>query len=158
METFTCPMCGFLYNPQDQSACPSCPLHQNCTMVCCPACGHTTIDPAQSTLARWATRLLKPERHDAKPPPKDRTTLLDIRPGGQARVVEFLSLSAVQVENLQAYGLAPGHLLQVLQHAPVTVIQIGNTELALEAELASQVEVEQLVDVPETAVKQWRTL
>jgi Fe2+ transport system protein FeoA len=73
-------------------------------------------------------------------------------------VVDFLSLSAVQVENLQAYGLAPGHLLKVLQHAPVTVIQIGNTELALEAELASQVKVEQLVYVPETPIKQWRTL
>jgi Fe2+ transport system protein FeoA len=73
-----------------------------------------------------------------------RTTLLEIRPGGQARVVEFRSLSAVQIENLQAYGLTPGHLLRVLQQAPVTVIQIGNTELALEADLARQVEVEQL--------------
>ncbi len=77
-------------------------------------------------------------------PLKKKTTLLEIPPGSQAQVVDFYDLSAVQVENLQAYGLAPGHQLQVLQHSPVTVIQIGNTELALEAEIARQVEVELL--------------
>ncbi len=91
-------------------------------------------------------------------PDPARTTLLEIRPGGQARVVEFRSLSAVQVENLQAYGLSPGHLLRVLQQAPVTVIQIGNTELALEADLASQVEVEHLESLPVNGNNPWRTL
>jgi hypothetical protein len=39
-------------------------------MVCCPACGHTTIDPARSTLARWAERLFKTEQKHANPPSK----------------------------------------------------------------------------------------
>jgi Fe2+ transport system protein FeoA len=73
-------------------------------------------------------------------------TLLEVPPGSRAQVVDINGLSAVQVENLQAFGLVKGHWLQVLQHAPVTVIQIGNTELALEADLARQVEVEQQID------------
>ena len=79
-------------------------------------------------------------------PLQKRTTLLEVPPGSRAQVVDINGLSAIQVENLQAYGLAPGHWIQVLQHTPVTVIQIGNTELALEAELAGQVEVEQQID------------
>jgi Fe2+ transport system protein FeoA len=43
---------------------------------------------------------------------------------------------------LMAYGLLPGEKICVLQHYPVTVIQIAHTELALDAELAGAVEVE----------------
>jgi Fe2+ transport system protein FeoA len=43
---------------------------------------------------------------------------------------------------LQAYGLAPGHCVRILQHSPVTIVQIEHTELALEGGLARQVEVE----------------
>ena len=40
-----------------------------------------------------------------------------------------------------AYGLIPGNWVEVVQHSPVTVVQVENTELALEDELASQIEV-----------------
>jgi Fe2+ transport system protein FeoA len=45
---------------------------------------------------------------------------------------------------LQAYGLIANNWVQVLQQAPVTVIQIHHTELALEAKLASQIKVERI--------------
>ncbi len=77
---------------------------------------------------------LHPETHSG--------TLLDVPPGGQARVVELNGMPARQRENLQAYGLTPGCWVSVIQHAPVTVIQIENTELAMEADLAGLVAVE----------------
>jgi Fe2+ transport system protein FeoA len=73
---------------------------------------------------------------------KPERTLIDIRPGTQARVLTFNGLSVKQIESLQAYGLAPGILVKVIRHKPVTIIQIDNTELALEHDLAIQVKVE----------------
>jgi Fe2+ transport system protein FeoA len=76
------------------------------------------------------------------PHPPDRTNLLEVPPGSQARVAAFNSMTTAQVESLQAYGLIPGRWVRVLQHAPVTVIEVENTELALEADLARRVKVE----------------
>jgi Fe2+ transport system protein FeoA len=69
-------------------------------------------------------------------------TLADAPPGSQVQVVQFLSgLSGDRQAHLRAYGLAPGRWLHVKQHAPVTVIQIDQTELALEDTLARLVSV-----------------
>lgn len=38
---------------------------------------------------------------------------------------------------LQAYGLVPDYTARVLQQAPVTILKIDHTELALENELAA---------------------
>jgi Fe2+ transport system protein FeoA len=53
------------------------------------------------------------------------------------------SLPARQQAHLQAYGLVPGHLVRVVQHSPVTIVQIEHTELALEAGLARQIRIVQ---------------
>ena len=64
MKNIQCPLCGTFFDPMENLACPSCPLHDNCTMTCCPTCGHTTVDPGKSRLARWASRLLSLETPD----------------------------------------------------------------------------------------------
>lgn len=139
-----CPLCGHRFDPAAHAACQTCPLHAGCQLVCCPACGHTTVDAGRSRLARWVAALLpraKPGER-AIPAPPAQLTLADIPPRSRARVVGFGALSAAQLTHLQAYGLLPGHQVRVLQHAPVTVVQIEQTELAFEAELACQIWVE----------------
>ena len=76
------------------------------------------------------------------PPQNVKKSLVDIMPGGEARVIAFNGLGVKQIESLQAYGLAPGSLVKIVRHKPVTIIQIDNTELALERDLAIQVKVE----------------
>jgi Fe2+ transport system protein FeoA len=72
--------------------------------------------------------------------------LADVAPGKKARVTGFaLSIAADRKAHLQAYGIVPGNVVQVVQHSPVTVFQIDHTELALEKSLAEMVEVE-LID------------
>jgi Fe2+ transport system protein FeoA len=68
--------------------------------------------------------------------------LSEVPPGRRTRVVDFLpGLPADRRAQLQAYGLAPGYYIRVVQHSPVTIIQVDHTELALEASLARQVQV-----------------
>ncbi len=73
---------------------------------------------------------------------KAEKSLVDVLPGSKARVVALNGLGVKQIESLQAYGLAPGSLVTVVRHKPVTIIHIDNTELALERDLAIQVKVE----------------
>lgn len=40
--------------------------------------------------------------------------------------------------------MVPGYLVRVIQQAPVTVVQIEHTELALESGLAREVQVEDI--------------
>jgi Fe2+ transport system protein FeoA len=47
-------------------------------------------------------------------------------------------------QQLFAYGLQTAREVRVLQQQPVTVVQVGETELALEAELARAVLVDSL--------------
>jgi Fe2+ transport system protein FeoA len=69
-------------------------------------------------------------------------TLAEAQPGRCWRVRGFLpGLSAERRSHLQAYGVVPGHWLRVLQHLPVTVVQIEYTELALENDMARLIQV-----------------
>jgi len=53
-ELFRCPLCGFAFDAEANAACLQCPLTRNCPMICCPACGHVTLDPGRSILGRLA--------------------------------------------------------------------------------------------------------
>jgi Fe2+ transport system protein FeoA len=69
-------------------------------------------------------------------------TLADVQPGQAARLKEFSSaISPQRWAHLQAYGLTPGRCVQVVQHRPVTVVRVEHTELAMEDDLARQIEV-----------------
>jgi rubredoxin len=57
-NTITCTLCGHTFDPAQHPACESCPLHQGCSMACCPNCGASNINPAGSRLATWITRML----------------------------------------------------------------------------------------------------
>jgi Fe2+ transport system protein FeoA len=70
-------------------------------------------------------------------------TLADIAPGHKARLIGFCpGLAAERRAHLIAYGMTPGHTIQVIQHTPVTVIRVEHTELAMEIEVACEILVE----------------
>jgi Fe2+ transport system protein FeoA len=141
-----CAMCGFEYDSEQHRACASCPLQKGCDLVCCPVCGYQTVNLHKSVLARLADSLLSFSPRAARQPVKRvELTLADVPPGNRAMVGGFLDgLPIDRRAQLQAYGLIANDWVQVLQQAPVTVIQIHHTELALEAKLASQIKVERI--------------
>ncbi len=107
-------------------------------MVCCPHCGHTSIDVGRSRLAR----LIAPLVHGAKRVGRraDGVTLADIEPGRSVVVEGFCAgISEARRRQLEAYAMGAGRPVTVLQQAPVTVIRIDRTEIALESDLAAAV-------------------
>jgi Fe2+ transport system protein FeoA len=143
--SFSCPLCGHAFDPAANAGCATCPLSGGCRIVCCPNCGHSTVDPGSSRLARWAAAALRrlgvadPAGSSADAPAVE--TPLAAARRGPARVVAVASAGADAGSRLRAYGIVPGALLEVLQQRPETVVRIERTELALEAELAALVRV-----------------
>ena len=72
-------------------------------------------------------------------------TLTDASPGTPLHITGFSDdLPSRLQEHLQAYGLVAGRKVRVLQHSPVTVVQVELLELAMETELAQTVHVEEV--------------
>lgn len=170
-KTVACSLCGYRFDPSAHPGCASCPAHTSCQMICCPACGHTFVDPAGSRLAGWIAPLFRrtgsrsgPRGQVPRPPPpgalrleedgdadavasagapETTRTLADVPPGAIARVGAFRGIPASRREHMEAYGLAAGRWVRVMQHSPVTVVQVDHTELALEDDLARGVIVDE---------------
>jgi Fe2+ transport system protein FeoA len=69
-------------------------------------------------------------------------TLADVPPGSRARIDVLDGLSASRCHQLQAYGLAPGRWVKVVQQSPVTVIRVEHLDLAFESDIARGIRVE----------------
>ena len=147
---FTCPLCGHGFDPAAHLACQTCPLHSGCHLICCPSCGHTTVDQGQSRIVRWISswfeRTAAPQDQPARPQASAvASSLADVPVDQQARVVNVGALPTTQREQLHGYGILPGRVLRVVQRSPLVVVQIEHAELALETEVARAVRVH---DVP----------
>ncbi len=163
----TCPVCGYQYESGPEGACGPCPLHSDCAMACCPACGHTTINTQKSRLVQWFEKLFTTHRRDSRKyvlprltvhvreeeiafipqkenlrVPDDARTLDQVPPGEVIQIDKFSpGLSLLHQLRLQAFGVEPGQALSIIQQHPVTIVQVDRTELAVERYLAHQIYV-----------------
>lgn len=134
--SIACGLCGARFDPEAEVACGSCPMSGACTLACCPECGYTTVDVGSSRSAGFLARVF-PSR---KPSGEVGATLDGAVVGGRVSIVGFDGeMSTGHRELLRTYGLEPGRTVRVEQHAPVTVVKVDQTEVALEADLAKLV-------------------
>ena len=147
--TVTCPMCRTILDPDAQGrACRHCPLHhltEGCAirMIRCPACGyHSLADelaegPVDSEVVDRSGR---PSR--ARSSICATCRLSQLHNDADAVVTGFNGLSERATRRLMAYGLVPGARFRLLQRRPAYILRLGETELALEPDLAESVYVE----------------
>lgn len=144
-STINCMVCGFEFDPTLNPGCENCPVHSGCTTACCPNCGATNINPQGSRLARWLDKLFT---RPATPAPAAAGLTLDRAPEGKTvRILRFGPIGAEQGRHLQAYGLLPGRTVFILSHKPMTILQVEQTELALETSVAQSVFVDLVTPV-----------
>ncbi|MBL8057532.1 MAG: ferrous iron transport protein A [Anaerolineales bacterium] len=65
-----------------------------------------------------------------------------LKPGQTGRVTELRSPDPVRLDRLGAFGLSLGSAVTVQQTTPVLVFRIGETELAVDAEIAGEIWVQ----------------
>jgi Fe2+ transport system protein FeoA len=137
----TCPLCGLEYQPGGETCREhGCPIALGgCATQHCPRCGYTLPDETRSAAARLVRRLF---RRQPPPVPHPAGSLAEL-PAGSFGVVERLQGPADLLARLTAQGLAPGVPVHVVQRLPTFVIEVGETTLGLEKDVAAGIVLKQ---------------
>ena len=132
----TCALCGLEFDPGDATCAHGCPLSSVCGLVQCPSCQYEFPKPAEGRKhAAWRGR----RRSAPAACPERVRSVLDMAPGETAAVVCFTDGRETRHNTLAVFGLVPGAELRLLQQRSSPVIQVGETALALDREIAASI-------------------
>jgi Fe2+ transport system protein FeoA len=131
----SCPMCGLQYQPGgDTCKEHGCPVAiGGCATQHCPRCGYTMPDETKSAASRLIRKLFR-----RNPAPTAAGSLAELK-AGSTGVVESLQGSPDVLARLHAQGVAPGVRLHLLQRLPTFVIEVGETTIGLERQVAEAI-------------------
>jgi ferrous iron transport protein A len=141
-ESFlTCPLCGFEFQRADSLCKHGCPLGAACNLARCPQCEYEFPERLPGT--SWLRRLFKKKEDDAVPPlaADGLLTVKDLAGGERAEVLCLGGDSPSRRNHLAVFGLVPGSEIRLLQRYPSFVVEIGETILALDADVAGDIVV-----------------
>ncbi len=141
-DYISCALCGFEIGKdrKNGSTCgDGCPLGTRCNLLRCPNCGYEFPLPQESKLLSWLRRIFA--RTPAGPPKAngDIVGVDQMVPGQRARVVRLADSKSKRKNTLAVYGLVPGSEIVLQQRRPTFVIRVGQTELALDQEIARDI-------------------
>ena len=130
-----CPLCGFEFEERDTPCARDCPLGRFCNLVCCPNCRYEF--PEQPRSIGWLHRLF----HRSQPASahRDSVPLPELDEGDQSELVCLNCAHSSRRNALAVYGLVPGSRVILQQKRPAFVVRVGETELALEREIAEEI-------------------
>jgi Fe2+ transport system protein FeoA len=131
-DTLHCPLCGFKFAKADAVCTHGCPLGKFCKLIKCPSCRYEFPEPSRPL--RWLAALLHP------PVRLQRGDAFDLGQLAEGETAEFVGLAgshASRQHTLGLYGLTPGARLTLQQKRPAYVVRVGETELALDSEIAA---------------------
>jgi len=154
-DFLTCPLCGFEFSPDDAPCHHGCPMKSACNLTKCPVCDYEF--PGHSRSVSWLESLLgrRPRKRKGAADGLvqlgngDRCldrgdgllTVRELAGGESAEVVHLEAPDADRSNALAVFGLVPGCEVTLLQRLPSFVLQIGETMLALDAEVAGTIVV-----------------
>ncbi len=145
-----CPLCGFEFRAGDTLCEHGCPFRGRCPLERCPGCGYEFADrPRAATWRGWLTRLVGRGRRPAAPCEGPRS-VLDLGRGESARVAAVPAPER-RSNTLAVFGLVPGSRLTLVARRPACVVRVGETELALDAEIARDILIEPALAAPPAA-------
>jgi Fe2+ transport system protein FeoA len=140
VEYVTCPLCGFEFAKGDTLCEHGCPFGGSCDLICCPSCEYEFPEKPQTV--SWLRRIFR--RRATKPGarPDNIRTVKDLKSGDSAKVLCLAGESPSRCNTLAVFGLVPGSEISLIQRHPSYVVRIGETELALDGEIAGEILVE----------------
>jgi len=138
-EYLSCPMCGFEFEKTDTLCTHGCPLGSLCSLSRCPSCDYEF--PKTPKTLSWLARVFRKTEGRPLDLPEHVRTLRELKAGESGRVM-CLGASSDRDNALSVFGLTPGSEITLLQQQPACVVQIGETQLALDPEIAESILVD----------------
>ena len=139
-----CSLCGFEFQKHDTACAHGCPLGKFCNLVRCPNCQYEFPERPESI------GLLQRLFHRPRPVPaprRDSIPLPELEEGETSELVCLNCTHPSRSNALAVFGLVPGSRLVLQQKRPAYVVRVGQTELALEPSIASDIYVKRLPDL-----------
>ena len=130
-----CLFCGFEFEPEDTLCRHGCPMRTNCGLIRCPGCDYEF--PERPAAVSWLGRLLR-LGSPREPACGHYQSLEDVEIGVQVEV-SSLPPGDSRRNTLAVFGLVPETRITLLQKRPACVVKVGETELALDPEIASEI-------------------
>jgi ferrous iron transport protein A len=137
-----CPLCGFRFDRSDERCHVNCPLAANCSIICCPQCGYQTVDESRSFVGRMGRWMGRRRRHRHGAP--GAIPISRAEPGEDLEIVEIRPGRARRLERLSALGIVPTAVIRLRQRHPAPVLEVGLTQVAIDAEIAQQIYVRRI--------------
>ncbi len=144
-ELLICPFCGYEFYDEDSLCHHGCPLSSVCRLHRCPSCEYEFPDkpPVFSWLRRFFGGGAEAGRdlclHESG---ESVLTVGDLRGGDRARVLRLAGEKASRKNTLAVFGLVPGSEIELVERQPAFVVRVGETELALDADIAREILIE----------------
>ena len=131
-----CPFCGFEFEPEDTLCRHGCPMRTHCGLIRCPGCDYEF--PERPAAVSWFARLFRAPAGEA--PCGLYCSLAELEDGASAEVVS-VPVGGRRRDTLAVFGLVPETRVTLLQKRPACVVRVGETELALDPEVAGAIVV-----------------
>lgn len=141
-EYLNCPLCGFEFEKLDTLCAHGCPLGGSCNFVRCPSCQYEFLEHQRKL--SWLQRLFGREEAQRPRLPEGVVPLRELKRGEQARVVCLGGDNGSRHNALAVFGLVPEAEIKLVQQLPSCVVQVGETELAVDPDIAREILVERL--------------
>ncbi len=139
IQYLTCPLCGFEFDKGDTLCSHGCPLGAMCKLMRCPSCSYEF--PETPTKVTWLSRLFSKGPDKTLAPTMSVLSLKDLTKGQRAEV-QCIGRQDNRSNNLAVFGLVPGSEVTLIQQTPACVVRVGETELALDDEIAREILLE----------------
>jgi len=143
-EYLNCPLCGFEFEKLDTLCSHGCPLGGSCNFIRCPGCQYEFLEKPRKV--SWLERLLGREHVEQAPLPQGVVPLKELKRGEQARVICLGGDNGSRHNNLAVFGLTADAEITLIQQNPSCVLRVGETELAVDSEIAKEILVERVSD------------
>ncbi|HXF61758.1 MAG TPA: ferrous iron transport protein A [Caldilineaceae bacterium] len=144
-----CRLCGYEFDAAQMACHAACPLGSRCNLICCPNCGYQVVDESRSWLVSSLRRIWpslgrpdEPPRPPQRRPAGASVPLSHIPVGVPVEVQSLEDMPAQRLARLSLYGLTPGSYVEIVQHRPLPVVRVGETELSLDKEILAQIWVQ----------------
>ena len=139
-EFLTCPFCGFEFSKADTLCEHGCPLGALCHLIRCPNCQYEFAETPRTVT--WIEGLFRRSKPEPRNLPANVKSVADLAGGESAHVLCLGAGSTTRHNSLAVFGVVPGAEISLLQQRPSCVIRVGETELALDPEIAREILVE----------------
>jgi Fe2+ transport system protein FeoA len=139
-DFLTCSFCGFEFAKEDTLCHHGCPLGPACRLIRCPNCQYEYPEKPQG-LTWWGQLFGKRDPVVGQHPGRV-VTVRELAGGERATVLCVGGPRRARQNALAVFGIVPGAEVTLLQQRPSCVLRVGETELALDPEIAREILVQ----------------